>query len=346
MSQICLRKRLVSRGERVHTFAIDVVICTYNNANLLERTLAALSCQQVPEDIDWSVLVVDNNCTDDTPELVERFRQNGLLKVRRVVEPRQGLTWARRCGVQQTTSDWIAFVDDDCVLQENWIREMVHFIRQHPTCGAVGGKVILDWQVPPQDYISDFGWAFAQQDHGVSPTEVDFLAGAGMVLNRHALRVSGWIDQALLEDRTGDRLISGGDVEMALRVKGAGFPLWYNPSCTIHHIIPARRMTRDYMSKVIRSLGVSQVLGDALVWTGTFREWFIDTLSKTGKKTVGVLWRMVKALMRRRNVTPSLLDGCFVLGNWIGIVQMLYKHKRERSFILGAAKRRALYAEV
>jgi len=60
------------------------------------------------------VLIVDNNCTDDTAGVVEKHRRSNLLRLRILVEPRQGLTPARLCGVTNTAADWLAFLDDEC----------------------------------------------------------------------------------------------------------------------------------------------------------------------------------------------------------------------------------------
>ena len=101
-------------------FSLDIVICTYNNAPLLRRTLEAVSKQKVVLPwIKWEVLVVNNNCTDETSDVVEGFLRSGKFPLRVIHEARQGLTAARVCGVRNTAGDWIAFVDDDCLLAEN-----------------------------------------------------------------------------------------------------------------------------------------------------------------------------------------------------------------------------------
>jgi hypothetical protein len=66
------------------------------------------------------------------------------VSLERVSEPRQGLTPARRRGVVSTRCDWIAFVDDDCLLAEDGIDRAAVFAAAHTDCGAFSGKVILD----------------------------------------------------------------------------------------------------------------------------------------------------------------------------------------------------------
>ena len=78
--------------------------------------------QIVSPEFRWEVVVVDNNCTDGTREVVSRHSHAGILQNLRIAsEPVQGLTHARRRGVESTTFDWIAFVDDDCIVDPDWV---------------------------------------------------------------------------------------------------------------------------------------------------------------------------------------------------------------------------------
>lgn len=86
--------------------------------------------------------------------------------MRMVSETKQGKTPACLCGVKNSTGNWIAFVDDDCLLAENWVEEAARFALVHPDCGAFGGRVILDWELPPPAFVLKYGYQFAQQDHG------------------------------------------------------------------------------------------------------------------------------------------------------------------------------------
>ena len=198
--------------------SIDLVICTYNNAALLDATLDAVSRQRVPEGVEWQVLVVDNNCADGTRQVLERHLSAGRIPLRAVVEPRQGLTHARVRGVRNTSGEWVAFVDDDCLLAEDWVEQAARFTREHAGCGAFGGQVVPQWEAPPPPYVLRRRYAYACKYHGETPHRRPWLAGAGLVVRREALTGCGWLDRQYLEDRTGHSLVSGGDVEIALRV--------------------------------------------------------------------------------------------------------------------------------
>lgn len=318
--------------------SIDLVVCTYNNAALLDRTLTAISQQQVSPQIKWKVLVVDNNCTDESTVVVEKHIQSNKIPDLGIVsESKQGLTYARLCGVQNTTGDWIAFVDDDCLLQEDWVEQAAKFALAHPDCGAFGGRVILDWVTPPPAYVLKYEYSFAAQEHGINPKPVSCLVGAGLVARRSALLGSGWINKQFMSDRVGKKLISGGDVELALRL-ASKYELWYNPNCKLLHIIPSRRTSKKYLMNINYGLGISQLYGDSMCWSGSYPAWFFVSVLDTTHPSIKVLIDTLKVLVRRRSGSEVAITLSFVLGRWAGIWRMFYMNEEERRALLGCAK--------
>ncbi len=320
--------------------SLDLVICTYNKAPLLDRTLAAIAAQHVPAHVAWHVLVVDNNCTDETPTIVEKHRQIGTIpSLSRVTEPRQGLTPARLCGIRSTTAPWIAFVDDDCLLREDWVAQAARFAQQHPRCGAFGGRVRLEWEAPPPAFALKYTYAFAEQDHGPEVQAMSYLVGAGLVVRRAALEASGWLKQQFLEDRTGQQLVSGGDMEMTLRLHGAGHVLWYVPACELRHHIPLRRTSVGYLTRINYGLGVSQSHVDALCWPGTYPAWLLTAARGAFRMSAHVLRRAARHFLQGAPPAEEVaIDWSFTQGRWAGIATVLRMDVRKRRKLLGCAK--------
>jgi glycosyltransferase involved in cell wall biosynthesis len=240
---------------------VTVAICTHSNAALLEGMLAHLALQRVSTGMRWEVLVVDNASTDDTPQVLAAAAASGSFpELRTVREPTLGLSAARRTAVAAASADLIAFVDDDCLLDPDWVDRAVRFARTTPRAGAFGGKVVLEWLAPPTPLALACAWALAQQDHGPAPRRVHetggfSLVGAGLVLRREALEQSGWIEAGRMPGRVGKMLSAGDDAEISLRIREAGWELWYEPAMQMKHLMPPARMEPSYLARLHRGTG-------------------------------------------------------------------------------------------
>lgn len=139
------------------TLTVGVIIPTRNRADLLHHALEALSRQTRAPD---EVIVVDNGSTDHTRQVAEQF--SGRLPIRYLFEPTPGAGQARNAGIRQSTSDILAFTDDDCIPDENWL----HFIEldflRDPHIGMVAGRVT------PQPDGKTWAERFAAANHLVS----------------------------------------------------------------------------------------------------------------------------------------------------------------------------------
>jgi glycosyltransferase involved in cell wall biosynthesis len=314
--------------------SIDIVICTYNRAAGLDTVLSALSQQSPAVDVGWSVLVVDNASTDATAEVVDAHISRQFLPgLRRVREIEQGLTPARRRGVRETSAPWIAFVDDDNFLEPGWLDAIAKAIRLHPDAGAIGGRVVLDWEQPPPAYFKRFGFCFAEQEPGAAARELNSLVGAGMVVSRKALVECGWLERPLLADRVGRRLVSGGDVEIAQRIRGAGYLLWYTPEAVLRHRIPRDRVSSSYLLRVNYGLGGSEALVSALAWRGDWSSWRRVAQRRAIKG-------LVRGLLRPQGVVSTLGSLSFAVGFARGVSGCIAMAPKRRRALLGAATRR------
>jgi glycosyltransferase involved in cell wall biosynthesis len=117
-------------------FNVSVVIATRNRAESLKDTLASLTRQSRKPD---EVVVVDNASSDHTRDVALKFVDS--LNLKYVYEAKRGIPYARNAGIQNAGGDIIAFVDDDCVADENWLKNLeIPFVKD-PHIGVVGGEI-------------------------------------------------------------------------------------------------------------------------------------------------------------------------------------------------------------
>ncbi len=136
--------------QKNHPF-ITVIIPTFNRYQLLRQCLEGLSRLDYPQD-RYKIIVVDDGSDDGTQE---GMRQDELFCVRHAyvrLETNQGVSSARNCGICLAEGDLVAFLDDDCVVDRDWLKLTVETFALFPQVAAVGGSIVNG-----QDDV--LGWA-------------------------------------------------------------------------------------------------------------------------------------------------------------------------------------------
>ena len=118
---------------------------------------------RIPAGVQWVLVVVNNNCTDDTDAVIARH--SGDLPLRRLFEPNQGSSYGRNRAITASAGEVICFTDDDVLVDPEWLAEYVQAAKAWPQAGFFGGR-IEPWFVkePPPSirrYIHVIGSAFA-----------------------------------------------------------------------------------------------------------------------------------------------------------------------------------------
>jgi glycosyltransferase involved in cell wall biosynthesis len=116
---------------------ISVIIVTYDRAKMLRDALCSLAAQtRLPDE----VIVVDNNSSDNTKEVVDNFKQG--LNIKYVLERTQGTSTARNTGIKDASGDIIVFLDDDCVADKKWLHYLELPFLRDPAIGIAGGEIL------------------------------------------------------------------------------------------------------------------------------------------------------------------------------------------------------------
>ena len=125
---------------------VTVAICTWNRARLLDQTLAGLRELVIPSGVEWEVVVVNNNCSDDTDIVIDRHAAS--LPLREVHEPKQGIANARNAAVHAARGEMIFWTDDDVQVDPQWLCEYCTAVRQWPEVVFFGGPIAPWFETP------------------------------------------------------------------------------------------------------------------------------------------------------------------------------------------------------
>ena len=240
-------------------FSASVCICTFNRAERLGETLAALQAMDAPSSCDVEILVVDNNSSDDTRAIVEDCAGRGPFRVAYAFEPRQGKSFALNTAMERARGEVMALTDDDVIPSRQWLARIVRHFRERDI-SFVFGKVLPRWSVtPPPEMLTsrarDVWGPLALVDYGDDPTV--YVAesttqrlpiGANLAFARSALAaIGGWRTDL---GKVNNTLISGEDHEIFMRLRHHGvYAGFYDPDASVQHYVPASRLTREYFRR-------------------------------------------------------------------------------------------------
>jgi len=250
---------------------ITIAICTFNRSALLRQCLDQMARMLVPPEVSLELLVVNNNCTDDTDAVLEEFAQT--LPLRRVFEPAAGLSNARNAALAEATGEYILFTDDDVLVAEAWLVEFMNGIRVYPHAAAIGG-VIEPWfqSEPDPDLFSAFRElriGFCGLDHHCPPGPLALpatLYGASMAFRMAA--IDGHRFNPML-GVTPDSSGGGEEHEFLRQLRARGGEVIWWPAMALRHYVDPRRMTLAYLLQHMFQAGRIDVLMASLAHAST-----------------------------------------------------------------------------
>src|SRR4030067_3613600 len=122
---------------------LTVAICSYNRAYRLHNLVTALRAQKCP--VPFEILIVDNNCTDNTQQVVQKLSKLNGVPLRYIKERQQGIVYARNRAIEETkNSTYLAYIDDDEFPLENWLKAAVDALeREGADCVGGGIRISL-----------------------------------------------------------------------------------------------------------------------------------------------------------------------------------------------------------
>ncbi len=243
---------------------LSVIICTHNpRCDALEKVMAALKNQTLSMQ-QWELLLIDN--ASDTVLAVE-VDLSWHPNARHVREEQLGLTAARMRGIQEAKAETLVFVDDDNVLEQNYLEITQQISQSWLVLGAWGGQIIPDFEVQPPDWTKPYWWMLAIRQfdrdkwsnllhqHETTP------CGAGLCVRRvvaekYAELVRHQPERAAM-DRKGKLLTSCGDSDLAFTACDIGLGTGQFTSLKVTHLIPASRLQEDYLLRLAEEMGYS-----------------------------------------------------------------------------------------
>jgi len=252
-------------------YFLSVVICTHNpRYEYLERVLMALAAQTLPKQ-HWELLLIDN--ASGIP-VASNFDLSWHSCARHIHESALGVTKARLRGIVESRGDLIVFVDDDNVLDPDYLAEAAVISTTSPFLGAWGGCVSGEFEVEPAAWTRPHLAMLAIRDvprdewsNSLRQTDITPF-GAGMCVRspvaRQWVRLVREDPRRLALGRTGGSTNSDEDTDIALVACDMGMGTGVFVRLRLRHLIPARRLELAYLVRLAQGISRSHILLQSL----------------------------------------------------------------------------------
>ena len=247
---------------------LTILLCTYNRVKLLKPLIDELIKQvNIQNRSDLEILLIDNNSNDGTSELALSYAKNCNF-INYEFEEKQGLAKARNKGIKLAKGEVIVFIDDDIVLDQNWLKEIVNSLSRYPY-KAFGGKVIPLWEKEKPKYINLTGHfalnqkIFPAHDNGdkerlypINKEETNPI-GANMWIYKELFNKYGNFREDL--GRVGYGGIPCEDTEFCSRLLKNNENIFYYPNAFVYHPVSTYRMSKEFIKSWHYRNGISTV---------------------------------------------------------------------------------------
>jgi glycosyltransferase involved in cell wall biosynthesis len=240
---------------------ITVSICTWNRAKLLDATLAQMCKLRIPAATDWEVLVVNNRSTDNTEAVVGQYLSQ--LPLRPLLEERQGVSFARNRVLAEARGKLLLCIDDDVLVDPDWLEAYQHAAEAWPDAGFFGGTIEPFFESEPPEWVLknpklvEAPFALRRLGCETRPLpQTELPYGANMAFRRECVR---GVSFSSVLGRVGPGMIRGEESDFIRRLIDRGAHGVWVGSARVKHFVPRERLTTQYIWDFFAGMGAADV---------------------------------------------------------------------------------------
>jgi GT2 family glycosyltransferase len=224
---------------------LSVIIVNYNVKEFLQNLI--YSIQKAACNLDYEILIVDNNSEDGSVEFIrEKFPFITLI----ANDTNLGFSKANNIGLSRAKGEYILLLNPDVIVSEDTFQKMIDFFKSHRDCGLAGCKILnpdgtlqlacrrsfpgpwiafckvtgLSTLFPKSRLFARYNLTYLNENETY---EVDAVSGSFMMMTREAYQRVGGLDEEFF--------MYGEDLDLCYRIQKAGLKVFYVHSTQIIH---------------------------------------------------------------------------------------------------------------
>ena len=278
---------------------ISIIVSTYNREQYIIACLESVAQQKGSKE-SWELVIVNNNCSDGTDALINRFlaTYQEQINVSYHIEEAQGLSHARNRGIKEAKGDFLVFIDDDAFLDQNYVIELGAYLNEYGASEGIafGGKIKPYLESPLPNWMSPYLMPLMSViDWGDKVKEFknnNYPIGANMGFSKSLLTKVGDFNVNL--GRVGKNTMGGEEKDLFFRIKKEKANVYYFPKVEVQHVVPDARLTKPFIKKLALGIGNSEKVRSKAIGTSAYLKSLLLELLKWGATFILSLVYLVK----------------------------------------------------
>lgn len=233
----------------------SIIILNYNGEKFIKKTLESVFALDYPKK-DFEIIIVDNASTDKGVEIIQGLAhpnvplltasvKNGPSIRSILLSKNIGFSGGNNMGIKKAVGKYVVLLNNDCVVDKDWLKELVAVAEKNEKIFAVNSKIYLgntnkiqnagirifpngyaqDIGAIPNNKVQDYEEDIGQYD---KEKEIDAACGAAVLYRKSILEKIGLLEESFF--------LYYEDVEISERAKKHGYKIMYAPLAVVHHL--------------------------------------------------------------------------------------------------------------
>lgn len=247
---------------------ISVIVPSRNRGELVDKFLRCIQNQTLSSS-SFEVLIIDNGSTDNTEEIVKKYKKDSLINIKYFYEDKPGLHNGRHLGFKMSSGNILVFADDDILPNPKWLQS-IHESFLRSDVMMVGGDNLPDFEADPPHWLNAL-WKRKDKDSIQSVWMLSIINfNKTQVCEIHPSQIWGCnfsIRRSVLNETEGfhpdgmpdEQILFRGDGECYVTnyVAKKNYKCLYHPEAYVSHLVTKNRMTFNYIRKRGFNEGIS-----------------------------------------------------------------------------------------
>lgn len=226
---------------------VSVIICTSNRCEQSVDSVKSIINQSLSPE-KYEIILVNNSKTD----IPDNYFPD---RVKIVSEPSLGLSKARNTGAAAAKGEYLLYIDDDAVADENMLSAIYYSFKEHSKISIIGGQIILELPNPKPDVFLEgresvwSGYTVPYKIFREIREQYEFPYGACFAVKHSVLDALGGFSKEY--GRCGNNYAGGEETALCFKAQKLGFKIGIEPNAYVRHCVAAKRFSKEHIQKTI-----------------------------------------------------------------------------------------------